>query len=154
MPEMVNNSVQELNPPNRKNLNAKLLAELLGVSLQEMAEVLSVDRSLLTRHPTSSKIQGKLLGVVEIVRGELEGNLDHTRGWFHTPNRLLAGDTPLQALKQGKLDFLVGVVHRMESVTVYNGRVQTSRGVTQGKSGWTAEGCFATRAHCRLRVAG
>lgn len=114
MPQLV----QEAHEPETQELNAKRVAELLGITVQDMADILGMDRSVLTRHPTSSKIQGKLgklVGVIGSVRAELEGSLDHTRMWFRTGNRLLAGDTPLEALKQGELDFVVGAVNRMES---------------------------------------
>jgi hypothetical protein len=99
-------------------INAKKVADLLKITLQDMADILEVNRSVLTRHPTASSIQpklGQLVGIISSVKAELEGNLDYTRMWFRTGNRLMAGDTPLEALKKGKLDFLVRAVYRMES---------------------------------------
>lgn len=114
MPQLV----QEVHESDTQEINAKKVAELLGITIQDMADILGVDRSVLTRHPTASKIQGKLgklVGVIGSVRAELEGSLDHTRMWFRTGNRLLAGGTPLEALKQGQLEFLVAAIYRMES---------------------------------------
>ena len=110
--------VPEAHEIENQSLNAKKVAELLQISLQDMAQILGVSRSVLTRYPASAKIQdklGRLVGIIASIRSELEGNLEHTRMWFRTGNRLLGGATPLEILKAGKLDFLLGAVYRMES---------------------------------------
>lgn len=115
---MVKELVPQLHEPEGQNLDAKRVAEYLGITIEEMAQILDTNRSTLTRHPATAKLQDKLgvlAGIIASVQGELEGNQELTRMWFRTGNRRLAGQTPLQILKEGKLEVLARAVYRMET---------------------------------------
>lgn len=115
---MVKELVPQLHEPESQNLDAKRVAEYLGLTIEDMAQILAANRSTLTRHPSTAKLQDKLgvmAGIIASVQGELEGSQERTRMWFRTGNRRLGGQSPLQVLKEGKLQVLARAVYRMET---------------------------------------
>jgi Protein of unknown function (DUF2384) len=113
-----NRLIPEVHTGNNNRIDAKRVAQLLGLSSRELAEILGITERGLNKNPTSTNIQdtlGKMVGMVSSLRAELGGNLDFVQMWFRTGNPMLAGHTPLEALKQGKLEVVLRLVHRLEA---------------------------------------
>jgi hypothetical protein len=101
-----------------QRIDAKRVAQLLGLSSRELAEVLGITERGLNKNPTSANLQdmlGNIVGMVSSLKAELGGNLKFVQMWFRTGNPVLAGHTPLEALKEGKLEVLLRLVHRLEA---------------------------------------
>jgi hypothetical protein len=108
----------ELHSEDVQRLDARKVARMLGLSNREMADILGITERGLNKNPTSANLQntlGKIVGILVSLKAELGGNLAYAQMWFHTGNPLLGGDTPLQALKKGRLEVLVRMVHRLEA---------------------------------------
>jgi hypothetical protein len=113
-----NRLLPEVHTGKDKRIDAKRVAQLLGLSSRELAEVLGITERGLNKNPTSANIQdtlGKIVGMVSSLKAELGGNVGYVQMWFRTGNPRLAGHTPLEALKEGKLEVLLRLVHRLEA---------------------------------------
>lgn len=79
--------------------NALLIAEILGMSVPEMATYLGRDPAGLRRKPTSPRIQLKLGGLAALADVViLSENREYLRNWLRTPNPAMRYRIPLQRL--------------------------------------------------------
>ena len=87
----------------RGRLDAKKIADHLGVSLSGLAEGLPISRQAVLQTPDSQKIQGALAPMARTIVA-LESLLPRKdiQPWLQAPHARLRGSTPLQALLGGR----------------------------------------------------
>jgi len=79
--------------------DALLVAEVLGMSVQEMADYLGRDQAGLRRKPANVSLQkdlGELAVLADLVL--LSGTREYLRVWMRTPNPAMGYRTPLARL--------------------------------------------------------
>jgi hypothetical protein len=84
-------------------LDARKVAERLGVSLRAFARALGTSHQALSATPDAPRIQGALDAYARVL-GTLDTALHHddaVRAWLYTPRRELEGRTPQEALLAG-----------------------------------------------------
>lgn len=91
--------VPEVHDPDTGRIDAKRLANALGVKQAELARVLKVDRRVLGKNPTLSKLQ-KRAAILErtlAIQIDYLGSVEVARAWLQTANPALDGHTPWEA---------------------------------------------------------
>lgn len=86
-------------------LSARRIAELLGVSLSELAGLIGVARNTLTAATGARKVDAALSPVVRILAmaGVMAGSEDRAAIWFkHQPIPGWAGKTAFDLVREGK----------------------------------------------------
>ena len=82
--------------------NARQIADVLDVSLKEIANAIGVNYSTLAKTPASESVQDKLVpfaNIVAIARDALEGDDDsRVLKWLHQAQSGLGGRTALAAM--------------------------------------------------------
>ena len=92
----------------------QVIAEIqatLGVTLDELAQGLSVDPRTMSRWAKGSVVpqqesRRRLDVVLDLARNVAAffATLDDGRGWLRDPNRYLGGISPLEAIRAGRVD--------------------------------------------------
>lgn len=88
--------IPEVHDPTTGRIDAKKLAEALGVKQAQLARALIVDRRVLGSAPTLPKIQKRaaMLERTLAILIDYLGSVEVARAWFQTPNPDLEGRTP------------------------------------------------------------
>lgn len=89
--------------------NARRVAELMGVSLRELAALLGRDVSALSRAPESVSLQEPLRPLVTVLDlvGRTGASGDAVRAWLRSPIPGLGYAVPLELLRSGRHEALV-----------------------------------------------
>lgn len=84
-------------------LDARKIATELGVSLSSLAKITPISRQALNETPDSPRAQAALdpLARTLDVLGTVLSR-EHMTAWLNTPHRRLTGETPIQAILQGR----------------------------------------------------
>jgi hypothetical protein len=82
------------------NLSARNIAELYGISLNELGKWINRSRQALNKTPNAESIQNALGCFERIARLRLRLSDDDFRKWLRMPNSLLEGTRPLDLLAQ------------------------------------------------------
>lgn len=87
-------------------IDLKKLARSLDLTMPELAAVLGAKPRSLNAHPTAKRPQEAAIKLVQMVN-DLSDTLQERRFalyWLRTPQTELGGDTPLDWLRQGKIE--------------------------------------------------
>ena len=99
-------------------LSARRVAELLGVTLTELAGLVGVARNTLTAKSGARKVDAALSPVVRIlaVADEMAGGEDRAALWFkHQPIPGWAGKTAYDLVREGKADKVLAYLEAVRS---------------------------------------
>ena len=99
-------------------LSARRIAELLGVSLSELAALIGVARNTLTAATGARKVDAALSPVVRILAmaGAMAGGEDRAAIWFkHQPIPGWAGKTAFDLVREGKGDKVLAYLEAVRS---------------------------------------
>jgi uncharacterized protein (DUF2384 family) len=85
------------------DLDALLMAEVLGINPTDMAKLLQTTRQNLYRNPASKGLQDKLrqLDGMVVRLKRLTGSLEGARMWLKTAHPALDKQTPLDFIEEG-----------------------------------------------------
>jgi hypothetical protein len=99
-------------------LSARRVAELLGVTLAELASLIGVARNTLTAKTGARKVDAALSPVVRILAmaSEMAGGEDRAAIWFkHQPIPGWAGKTAYDLVRDGKPDKVLAYLEAVRS---------------------------------------
>jgi hypothetical protein len=99
-------------------LSARLVAELLGVTLTELASLIGVARNTLAAKAGARKVDAALSPVVRILAmaGEMAGGEQRAAIWFkHQPIPGWAGKTAFDLVHEGKADKVLAYLEAVRS---------------------------------------
>lgn len=117
-PKLLEHTIVEAHDAATGKLDAVRLAETLGFSSEEMAQILKRTSRGLRKNPDSDKLQDdmvKLESLIVRLRYLLDGSIEYVRIWLRSPHPILGGDTPMSCLLERKLDSVELLVHAMET---------------------------------------
>jgi CheY-like chemotaxis protein len=104
--------VPDIHNPETGRIDAKKVSELLGVPLAHVAQMLG--RSLSAVHKTSDSValQPGLAKLEQIIAAllRLAGSPQGLRIWLNSPNRELEDLTPIELLKDGKVEVVADLL--------------------------------------------
>ena len=94
-------------------LDAKKIANLLGVSLAGLAKITPISRQALNETPDSAHAQAALDPLARVL-DVLETVLppEHVTAWLNAPHALLKGDTPIRAILEGRGEQVARMLER------------------------------------------
>jgi len=89
-------------------LDAKLVADLFGLTLTDVAANVGISRQALSKTPDSLSVQGALNQFERIARSLLTvtGTEKGLKTWLNAPNKRFDQHTPLEVIKLGKAALL------------------------------------------------
>ena len=99
-------------------LSARRVADLLGVTLTELAALIGVARNTLTAKTGERKVDAALSPVVRILAmaGEMAGDEQRAAIWFkHQPIPGWAGKTAYDLAREGKTDKVLAYLEAVRS---------------------------------------
>jgi hypothetical protein len=99
-------------------LSARQVADLLGVTLTELAGLVGVARNTLAAKSASRKVDSALSPVVRIlaIASEMAGGEDRAAIWFkHQPIPGWAGKTAYDLVREGKADKVLAYLEAVRS---------------------------------------
>jgi len=99
-------------------LSARRVAELLGVTLTELAVLIGVARNTLTAKSGARKVDAALSPLVRVLAmaGEMAGGSERAAIWFkHQPIPGWAGKTAHDLVRQGKADKVLAYLEAVRS---------------------------------------
>jgi len=99
-------------------LSARRVAELLGVTLGELAALIGVARNTLAAKAGARKVDAALSPVVRILAmaGEMAGGDERAAIWFkHQPLPGWAGKTAYDLVQEGKADKVLAYLEAVRS---------------------------------------
>jgi hypothetical protein len=99
-------------------LSARRVAELLGVTLTELASLIGVARNTLAAKTGARKVDAALSPVVRILAmaGEMAGGEERAAIWFkHQPIPGWAGKTAYDLVSEGKTDKVLAYLEAVRS---------------------------------------
>ena len=99
-------------------LSARRVADLLGVTLTELAGLIGVARNTLTAKTGARKVDAALSPVVRILAmaGEMAGDEQRAAIWFkHQPIPGWAGKTAYDLAREGKTDKVLAYLEAVRS---------------------------------------
>lgn len=99
-------------------LSARRVAELLGVTLGELASLIGVARNTLAAKTGARKVDAALSPVVRILAmaGEMAGSEERAAIWFkHQPLPGWAGKTAYDLVREGKSDKVLAYLEAVRS---------------------------------------
>ena len=99
-------------------LSARRVAELLGVTLTELAALIGVARNTLTARSGARKVDAALSPLVRILAmaGEMAGGSERAAIWFkHQPIPGWAGKTAHDLVREGKADKVLAYLEAVRS---------------------------------------
>jgi hypothetical protein len=99
-------------------LSARRVAELLGVTLSELAALIGVARNTLTAKAGARKVDAALSPIVRILSmaGEMAGGEQRAAIWFkHQPIPGWAGKTAYDLVREGKADKVLAYLEAVRS---------------------------------------
>lgn len=97
--------------------------DVMGVDNQQMAGILGVNRTTLTRayrslsldpEQNAGRLAALVLRVYRSVHTLMGGNSENIRHWISTPNHAFAGDTPLASMQS--IEGLVSVAQYCDAM--------------------------------------
>jgi CheY-like chemotaxis protein len=93
----------ELHDPATGRLDARLIADALGVQLATLAPVLKADRKAVYRTSDGARLQRALLPLKAVLvrLSEIYPEPAHQRAWLNQPVDDLEGETPLRVILRG-----------------------------------------------------
>lgn len=100
-----------------KDLSLKKLADFMGITYQEMAQMINKDPRTVQRDTASTKVAEKLNSVIYILKMLCEltkGDLVAIQRWLREPLVEWRGLTPLSCLLEQKFDPVVQLVERID----------------------------------------
>lgn len=116
MSHVLNHTLVESHDPQTGRFDAIRLAETLGLSVPEMAELLGYTPRGLRANPSSKNLQdklGELVGLTIRLMEELDGRIENVRIWLHAPHPAL-GMAPYKSIKGGDFSVVETLVAAME----------------------------------------
>jgi hypothetical protein len=92
-------------------LDAKKIAGQLGISLARLARIAPISRQALNATPDSVRVQGALdpLARTLHVLGTVLPS-EHVRAWLNAPHARLGGQTPIDAILEGRAEHVARMV--------------------------------------------
>lgn len=115
---LLDHTLLSAHDPKTGRYDARRLAATLEITSKEMAAVVGYTPTGLSKNPASPRLQPKLrelVGLLNRLRGLLDGRMDLVRIWLKAPHPHLEGVTPLAYLEAGKLEAVETLVYLMES---------------------------------------
>lgn len=108
LPKMI---VDELRSDNGR-LDAKLIAEMFGLSIPQLAAIIKAGEPALYKTPDSMSVQSRLVDFERIAWGllKLTGSVKGLRIWLNAPNPELDNDLPIDYIKEGVIEDIVAMV--------------------------------------------
>jgi hypothetical protein len=86
-------------------LDAKKIADHLGIPLARLSQIVPVSRQALNETPDSVRVQGALDPLARTLH--VLGTVlppEHVRGWLNAPHARLGGETPVHAILDGRAE--------------------------------------------------
>ena len=99
-------------------LSARRVADLLGVTLTELASLIGVARNTLTARTGARKVDAALSPIVRILAmaGDMAGGEERAAIWFkHQPIPGWAGKTAYDLVREGKADKVLAYLEAVRS---------------------------------------
>jgi len=99
-------------------LSARRVADLLGVTMSELAALVGVARNTLTARSGARKVDAALSPIVRILAmaGEMAGGEQRAAIWFkHQPIPGWAGKTAYDLVREGKADKVLAYLEAVRS---------------------------------------
>lgn len=95
--------VHHLYDPRSGRIDARRVAEFMGLNLKTLAEGLGRNYRTVHKTPSSVSLQPDLQPVRRIIELllNLVGTKESTLAWLNTPSRDLSGETPIHLIKSG-----------------------------------------------------
>ncbi len=96
---------ESVHQPNTPRLSPKVVADLLLLEEDEIASIAGVDRNTLVARPESSRVQGALRDLVELLSAALQVQPDRQRAASflrHEPIAAFGQKTLLQLVQDGR----------------------------------------------------
>jgi hypothetical protein len=100
-------SIESLREPGTTRLSATVIAGILGMRPEELAEFAGVRPDVLKSHPESARVQKALCDLARVLTVLAEQQPDVARVVFHlknTPLRTFGGRTLLEVIRVGRID--------------------------------------------------
>lgn len=93
-------------------LDAKLIAEMFGLSIPVLAGIIKAGEQALYKTPDSMSVQAKLIDFERIAWGllKLTGSVKGLRIWLNAPNPELDKDLPIDYIKEGHVEDIAAMV--------------------------------------------
>jgi CheY-like chemotaxis protein len=93
-------------------LNAKLVAEMFGLSIPVLASIIKAGEQALYKTPDSMAVQSKLIDFERIAWGllKLTGSVKGLRIWLNAPNPELDKELPIDYIKEGHVEDIAAMV--------------------------------------------
>jgi hypothetical protein len=108
---------QTLHAPTGGNLDARRIAERLGIPPKRLAPAVGYTPQGLSKNPTSDKLQAALAEIAYVLT-HLRGLVADERSvaiWLRAPHPDLGGATPLSYILSGRTTAVIALLHLAES---------------------------------------
>lgn len=94
----------DLHDPESGLVDARLVADALGISLARMARGLDVDYKAIHKTPTAARLQKPLMAIKEVLHliGQVYPAPAYQRVWLNQPLADLEGESPLDVILSGE----------------------------------------------------
>jgi len=118
MSALLEHTVLEAHDPVSGRYDGLRIAQSLGLSAAEMAQVLSLTSRGLRKNPTSPRLQQsltQLMATVTLLRELLDGSMPLVRVWLRAPHPSLGGRTPLSYVLERRLEPVENLVRAIAS---------------------------------------
>jgi hypothetical protein len=115
---LLRHTVKEAHDPKTGFVDAVRFANVMGITLPEMAKIVNRTPRGLQKNPASVKLQEKLTRLMPIYIGLLDRfdrSDEYVRIWLRAPHPDLGNRTPLSCLEQGHVEVVESLVRAMES---------------------------------------
>lgn len=92
----------------RKCINVFEVAHLLGVSLEDLSQMLGQDIDILNAEPTAVSVQMALRPLLSLITRllDLVGTIDQAQRWLVTPQGALGGRAPIELLRERRFQMV------------------------------------------------
>jgi hypothetical protein len=105
----------DLHAPDSGRLDAARVARLLGVPLAELARLMGKRPGTVAKTPDAPALQ-PALRVFEMIAApmlHMTGTSERLRAWLNAPNSSLAGESPMQLVREGHGQAVAGLAERI-----------------------------------------
>lgn len=94
-------------------LSARPIAEVFGISLSELSDLLVRNRQTVAKTDDAEALQAGLVPFERVARLRAALGVDDFRRWLNRPNRQLGGQPPLAVIRQRRIEVVAVLAENM-----------------------------------------